>query len=152
MSSNTNGLQEPPSKLELDRDTSSFPQGSDPEEDPDLGSGESDGDWSQEDLEADIRRVKVGFPFFPPICVSLHILQVYELVGQKWTDRGTAFCQGEYDEEARQARLIARAEHNNDILLQCIIRATDVYQRQQGDSLCLFSSPMTFKSFPRFSR
>lgn len=82
---------------------------------------------------------------FFPIYVSLHILQVYELVGQKWTDRGTAFCQGEYDEEARQARLIARAEHNNDILLQCIIRATDVYQRQQGNSLCLFPFPHDFQ-------
>jgi protein phosphatase-4 regulatory subunit 3 len=62
---------------------------------------------------------------------------VYELIGQRWTDRGTAFCQGDYDEDARQARLIARAEHSNEILLQCIIRATDVYQRQQGISLHL---------------
>lgn len=51
--------QDSPTKLELDRDPSSFTQGSDPEEDPDLGSGESDGDWSQEEYEADMRRVKV---------------------------------------------------------------------------------------------
>lgn len=57
---------------------------------------------------------------------------MYELIGQKWTDRGTAFCQGDYDEEARQAKLIARAEHTNEVLLQCIIRTSDVYQRQQG--------------------
>lgn len=59
-------------------------------------------------------------------------LQVYELIGQKWTDRGTAFCQGDYNEETRQARLIARAENSNEILLECIIRTSDVYQRQQG--------------------
>ncbi|GJJ07253.1 hypothetical protein Clacol_001453 [Clathrus columnatus] len=116
-------LEEEPVKSEPDGDGSGFSQVSDPEEDPDLGSGESDGDWSQEEYEADIRRVKV-----------------YELVGQKWTDRGTAFCQGDYDDEARQARLIARAEHSNEILLQCIIRATDVYQRQQ-DTLIVWTEP-----------
>ncbi|KAF8504224.1 component of IIS longevity pathway SMK-1-domain-containing protein [Gautieria morchelliformis] len=66
--------------------------------------------------------------------------EVYELIGQKWTDRGTAFCQGDYDEEARQARLIARAEHSNEILLQCIIRTSDVYQRQQ-DTLIVWTEP-----------
>jgi protein phosphatase 4 regulatory subunit 3 len=121
-------------KDETDRDDTGHLPGSDPDDDPDLGSGESDGDWSQDDIEADIRRVKVRQ------LLSLRVSpnndhvhpQVYELIGQKWTDRGTAFCQGDYDEEARQARLIARAEHSNEILLQCIIRTSDVYQRQQG--------------------
>ncbi|KAF8592690.1 DUF625-domain-containing protein [Ramaria rubella] len=110
-------------KDEEDRGDPGIPPGSDPDDDADLGSGESDGDWTQDDIDADIRRVKV-----------------YELIGQKWTDRGTAFCQGDYDEEARQARLIARAEHTNEVLLQCIIRTSDVYQRQQ-DTLIVWTEP-----------
>ncbi|KIJ37419.1 hypothetical protein M422DRAFT_231798 [Sphaerobolus stellatus SS14] len=99
------------------------PSGSDSNDEGDLGSGESDGDWAQDDMDADMRRVKV-----------------YELVGQKWTDRGTAFCQGDYDEEAREAKLVARDELTNEILLQCTIRATDVYQRQQ-DTLIVWTEP-----------
>lgn len=119
-----------------ERDDAGLLPGSDPDDDPDLGSGESDGDWSQDDIEADIRRVKVFIIAFALIPSVAHVrLQVYELIGQKWTDRGTAFCQGDYDEEARQARLIARAEHSNEVLLQCIIRTSDVYQRQQGNQI-----------------
>ncbi|KAH8118659.1 DUF625-domain-containing protein [Phellopilus nigrolimitatus] len=65
---------------------------------------------------------------------------VYELVGSRWTDRGTAFCQGDFDNEADEARLVAKSEATSDILLNCLIRATDVYQRQQ-DTLIVWTEP-----------
>ncbi|KAI5119593.1 hypothetical protein M0805_005763 [Coniferiporia weirii] len=76
-----------------------------------------------ENLEPDLRRVKV-----------------YELVGSRWTDRGTAFCCGDFDNEAEEARLVARAETTQEVLLNCLIRATDVYQRQQ-DTLIVWTEP-----------
>jgi protein phosphatase-4 regulatory subunit 3 len=46
-------------KGNTERDDAGLLLGSDPDDADDLGSGESDGDWSQDDIEADIRRVKV---------------------------------------------------------------------------------------------
>jgi protein phosphatase-4 regulatory subunit 3 len=62
-------------------------------------------------------------------------VQVYELVGAKWEDQGTAFCFGQFSEETNEALLVARSERNyNDIVLSTTIRSNDVYQRQQGRS------------------
>lgn len=47
-------------KGDTDKDDPGLLPGSDPDDDPDLGSGESDGDWSQDDMDAEIRRVKVS--------------------------------------------------------------------------------------------
>jgi protein phosphatase-4 regulatory subunit 3 len=66
---------------------------------------------------------------------------VYELIGARWVDQGTAFCFGQFQEETGAALLIARSERNyNDIILSTAIRSNDVYQRQQGscDFLRLF--------------
>ena len=58
-------------------------------------------------------------------------VKVYELIGSRWVDQGTAFCFGDFQEN--EALLIARAEEDfNRIILTTTIRATDVYQRQQG--------------------
>lgn len=60
-------------------------------------------------------------------------LQVYELIGSRWIDQGTAFCLGSFQTETQEAFIIARAESNfNDIILSTAIRGNDVYQRQQG--------------------
>jgi len=60
---------------------------------------------------------------------------VYELVGARWVDQGTAFCFGQFSDETNEALLIARSERNyNEIILTTTIRSNDVYQRQQGDS------------------
>ncbi|KAF7302120.1 SMK-1 domain-containing protein [Mycena indigotica] len=68
-------------------------------------------------------------------------VKVYELVGQRWVDQGTAFCFGEYQEETEQAHLIARSERNfADVILSTPIRASDVYQRQQ-DTLIVWTEP-----------
>ncbi|KAF7332496.1 SMK-1 domain-containing protein [Mycena kentingensis (nom. inval.)] len=68
-------------------------------------------------------------------------VKVYELVGQRWVDQGTAFCFGEYQEELDQAHLIARSERNyNDVILSTPIRTNDVYQRQQ-DTLIVWTEP-----------
>lgn len=48
-------------KGDTDRDDPGLLPGSDPDDDQDLGSGESDGDWSQDDMDAEIRRVKVRY-------------------------------------------------------------------------------------------
>ncbi|KLO19930.1 DUF625-domain-containing protein [Schizopora paradoxa] len=88
------------------------------------GSNEGDAEYSSDNYEADLRRVKV-----------------YELIGSRWTDRGTAFCSGDFDEPTQQAKLIARSETDpNAILLSCAIRANDVYQRQQ-DTLIVWTEP-----------
>lgn len=68
------------------------------------------------------------------------LVQLYELVGSRWTDRGTAFCQGDFDHETEEARLIARAENTHEILLNCVVRVSDVYQRQQ-DTLIVWTEP-----------
>jgi protein phosphatase-4 regulatory subunit 3 len=58
---------------------------------------------------------------------------VYELIGSRWIDQGTAFCFGQFSEETNEALLIARSERNyNEIILSTAIRSNDVYQRQQG--------------------
>lgn len=53
-------------------------------------------------------------------------------MGQNWSDLGTAFCSGEYDEQIREAQLIAKSEETQEVLLQITVRADDVYQRQAG--------------------
>lgn len=61
------------------------------------------------------------------------VQKVYELIDNKWTDRGTAFCQSAFDSEKQMAKLIARSEElPTEIILQFYIRGEDVYQRQQG--------------------
>jgi protein phosphatase 4 regulatory subunit 3 len=66
---------------------------------------------------------------------------VYELIGARWVDQGTAFCFGQFQEETGAALLIARSERNyNDIILSTAIRSNDVYQRQQGS--CDFWLPL----------
>ena len=71
------------------------------------------GQWAEDDSH-ELKRVKV-----------------YELIGSRWVDRGTAFCFGDFQDN--EALLIARAEEDfNRIILTTTIRATDVYQRQQG--------------------
>lgn len=58
-------------------------------------------------------------------------VKVYELIGARWVDQGTAFCSG--DLQDNEAVLVARAETNpNQIILSTTIRSNDVYQRQQG--------------------
>ena len=75
--------------------------------------------------------------------IAIHIIffqllithhQVYELIGSRWMDQGTAFCFGQFQEETNEALLIARSERNyHDIVLSTAIRSNDVYQRQQGE-------------------
>ncbi|KDQ21121.1 hypothetical protein BOTBODRAFT_125070 [Botryobasidium botryosum FD-172 SS1] len=60
-------------------------------------------------------------------------VKVYELVGSRWTDRGTALCTGVYDEELDQAAIVAKSEITDTELLRSEIRSSDVYQRQQGE-------------------
>ena len=56
---------------------------------------------------------------------------LFELIGSRWIDQGTAFCFGDFQDN--EALLIARAEEDfNRIILTTTIRASDVYQRQQG--------------------
>lgn len=78
-------------------------------------------EYIQDDFMQDLRRVKV-----------------YELVGQNWNDLGTAFCSGEYDEQIREAQLIAKSEETQEVLLQITVRADDVYQRQ-ADTLIVWT-------------
>lgn len=62
---------------------------------------------------------------------ELKRVKVYELMGSRWVDQGTAYCFGDFQDN--EALLIARAEEDyNRIILTTTIRATDVYQRQQG--------------------
>ncbi|KAI0340888.1 DUF625-domain-containing protein [Trametopsis cervina] len=66
-------------------------------------------------------------------------VKVYELIGSRWVDQGTAFCSG--DLQDNEAVLIARAETNpNQIILSTTIRSNDVYQRQQ-DTLIVWTEP-----------
>ncbi|TFK43836.1 component of IIS longevity pathway SMK-1-domain-containing protein [Crucibulum laeve] len=72
---------------------------------------------------------------------ELKRVKVYELIGSRWVDQGTAFCFGQFQEETNEALLIARAERNyNDIVLSTAIRSNDVYQRQQ-DTLIVWTEP-----------
>lgn len=61
-------------------------------------------------------------------------------MGSRWTDRGTAFCAGDFDNDLEEARLVAKSELTQEILLNCLIRATDVYQRQQ-ETLIVWTEP-----------
>lgn len=66
---------------------------------------------------------------------------MYELVGQRWADQGTAFCSGHYDETTGEAALIARSENDfKSVILSTTIRSADVYQRQQ-DTLIVWTEP-----------
>jgi len=68
-------------------------------------------------------------------------VKVYELIGARWVDQGTAFCFGQFQEETGAALLIARSERNyNDVILSTVIRSNDVYQRQQ-DTLIVWTEP-----------
>lgn len=80
---------------------------------PVIGSDES-GQWTEDETH-ELKRVKV-----------------YELIGSRWVDQGTAFCFGDFQDN--EAQLIARSEANYDhIILSTTIRTNDVYQRQQGE-------------------
>ncbi|TBU63354.1 component of IIS longevity pathway SMK-1-domain-containing protein [Dichomitus squalens] len=79
------------------------------------------GQWAEDDSH-ELKRVKV-----------------YELIGSRWVDQGTAFCFGDFQDN--EALLIARAEEDfNRIILTTTIRATDVYQRQQ-ETLIVWTEP-----------
>ncbi|KAJ7462163.1 component of IIS longevity pathway SMK-1-domain-containing protein [Mycena latifolia] len=94
--------------------------------DPDTAPGQVDDgqDWMPDGQEQEMKRVKV-----------------YELVGQRWVDQGTAFCFGQFQEDSEHAHLIARSERNYaDIILSTPIRSTDVYQRQQ-ETLIVWTEP-----------
>ncbi|KAJ7693818.1 component of IIS longevity pathway SMK-1-domain-containing protein [Mycena rosella] len=98
--------------------------------DPDTGSdavggqGDDSQDWMPDGPEQEMKRVKV-----------------YQLVGQRWVDQGTAFCFGQFQEDSEHAHLIARSERNySDIILSTPIRSTDVYQRQQ-ETLIVWTEP-----------
>ncbi|OBZ70243.1 hypothetical protein A0H81_09778 [Grifola frondosa] len=82
--------------------------------------------WSEEDIQElrESRRVKV-----------------YELIGSRWEDQGTAFCYpvvhmpGDPEATVPIPMLIARAElDENQVILSTTIRSNDVYQRQQVSS------------------
>lgn len=62
---------------------------------------------------------------------DLKRVKVYELIGARWVDQGTAYCFGDFHEN--EAFLIARSESDfNQVILTTTIHANDVYQRQQG--------------------
>ncbi|KAG6868759.1 hypothetical protein C0993_011028 [Termitomyces sp. T159_Od127] len=68
-------------------------------------------------------------------------VKVYELIGARWVDQGTAFCFGQFSEDTSEALLIARSEkRHEDIILSTVIRSNDVYQRQQ-DTLIVWTEP-----------
>ncbi|KAF8345573.1 component of IIS longevity pathway SMK-1-domain-containing protein [Amanita rubescens] len=70
---------------------------------------------------------------------ELKRVKVYELIGSRWVDQGTAFCFGQILEDTNEALLVARAEGNYDeVILSTAIRADDVYQRQQ-DTLIVWT-------------
>ncbi|KAG6845445.1 hypothetical protein H0H87_009353 [Tephrocybe sp. NHM501043] len=72
---------------------------------------------------------------------ELKRVKVYELIGARWEDQGTAFCFGQFQEETSEALLIARSERRYDkIILSTVIRSNDVYQRQQ-DTLIVWTEP-----------
>ncbi|EAU84416.2 nuclear protein [Coprinopsis cinerea okayama7 len=78
--------------------------------------------------------------WMPDADCELKRVKVYELVGSRWEDQGTAFCFGQFSEDTSEALLIARSEKNyNDVVLSTTIRSNDVYQRQQDN---ISSSPL----------
>ncbi|KAG7447518.1 DUF625-domain-containing protein [Guyanagaster necrorhizus] len=69
------------------------------------------------------------------------VIKVYELVGSRWHDRGTAFCFGHFSQDGTEALLTARSERNlQEVVLSTTIRSNDVYQRQQ-DTLIVWTEP-----------
>jgi hypothetical protein len=71
------------------------------------------------------------------------LYQVYELVGSRWVDQGTAFCFGQFQEDTNEAFLVARAEMNyHNVILSTPIRTNDVYQQQAG--ACHIAHPVYF--------
>ncbi|KAG9317314.1 component of IIS longevity pathway SMK-1-domain-containing protein [Chiua virens] len=76
----------------------------------------------------------------PESSLELKRVKVYELIGSRWVDQGTAYCAGQLD-DANQAYLVARSEQDfNKIILSTAIRSNDVYQRQQ-ESLIVWTEP-----------
>lgn len=72
---------------------------------------------------------------------ELKRVKVYELDGSRWVDKGTAFCFGDVNQLQDHALLVARAEEDfSRIILQTLIRSSDVYQRQQGECFLQLSS------------
>ncbi|KZT29424.1 DUF625-domain-containing protein [Neolentinus lepideus HHB14362 ss-1] len=72
---------------------------------------------------------------------DLKRVKVYELVGSRWVDQGTAFCSPYQEGPSEDAYLIARAEVDpQTVILQTTIRASDVYQRQQ-ETLIVWTEP-----------
>ncbi|KAJ8087026.1 Platinum sensitivity protein [Marasmius tenuissimus] len=72
-------------------------------------------------------------------------VKVYQLIGSRWQDHGTAFCYGHFSNDMAdgtcEAMLTARSEKNfQDVILSTTIRSTDVYQRQQ-DTLIVWTEP-----------
>ncbi|KIY73923.1 DUF625-domain-containing protein [Cylindrobasidium torrendii FP15055 ss-10] len=68
-------------------------------------------------------------------------VKVYQLIGARWVDRGTAFCFGHFSQDGSEALLTARSERNfQDVVLTTTIRSSDVYQRQQ-DTLIVWTEP-----------
>ncbi|KIL70395.1 hypothetical protein M378DRAFT_156518 [Amanita muscaria Koide BX008] len=80
-----------------------------------------------------------GHEWLPEGDPELKRVKVYELIGSRWVDQGTAFCFGQISEDTNEALLVARAERNYDeVILSTAIRAEDVYQRQQ-DTLIVWT-------------
>ncbi|KAF4601338.1 Platinum sensitivity protein [Pleurotus pulmonarius] len=79
--------------------------------------------------------------WFPDSDYELKRVKVYELIGSRWVDQGTAFCFGQFNDETNEALLIARSESNYaEVILSTTIRSNDVYQRQQ-DTLIVWTEP-----------
>ncbi|KDR84068.1 hypothetical protein GALMADRAFT_236708 [Galerina marginata CBS 339.88] len=82
-----------------------------------------------------------GHDWLPDADHELKRVKVYELVGSRWIDQGTAFCFGQFSEETNEALLIARSERDyTEVILSTAIRSNDVYQRQQ-DTLIVWTEP-----------
>ncbi|KAF8897883.1 component of IIS longevity pathway SMK-1-domain-containing protein [Infundibulicybe gibba] len=82
-----------------------------------------------------------GDDWFPENEHEMKRVKVYELIGSRWADQGTAFCFGQFQEETGEALLIARSERNySQVILSTAIRSNDVYQRQQ-DTLIVWTEP-----------
>ncbi|KAF8638593.1 hypothetical protein AX17_002134 [Amanita inopinata Kibby_2008] len=80
-----------------------------------------------------------GRDWLPEADHELKRVKVYELIGSRWVDQGTAFCFGQISEDTNEALLVARSERNyDDVILSTVIRADDVYQRQQ-DTLIVWT-------------
>jgi len=91
--------------------------------------------------DADVMVNEDAQDWIPDADHELKRVKVYELIGSRWMDQGTAFCFGQFQEETNEALLIARSERNyHDIVLSTAIRSNDVYQRQQ-DTLIVWTEP-----------